>query len=152
MIVCCWIENLKFNANSSYIFFGFLNFYVVPFFLMSQVFEVWISECPSFWVKHFENPTREDRALLFMWQPIGGGGPGAVDAHVCSALRNSEPRLNNAHPSEMCRVPTLHTNRCHLDASGGGGRHHLYCQSRCEYDTVCFGRCTRAYCLFPSVT
>jgi hypothetical protein len=52
---CCWIKNVKFNVNSSYIF-GFLNFYVVPFFLMSQIFKVWISECPSFWVKHYGSP------------------------------------------------------------------------------------------------
>jgi hypothetical protein len=24
---------------------------------MSQVFKVWISECPSFWVKHYGNPS-----------------------------------------------------------------------------------------------
>jgi hypothetical protein len=55
MIVCCWIKHLKFNVNSSYIF-GFLNFYIVSFFLMSQVFKVRISECPSFWVKYYGNP------------------------------------------------------------------------------------------------
>jgi hypothetical protein len=54
MIICSWIKNLKFNVNSSYIF-GFLNFYIVPFLLMSQVFKVWISECRSFLVTHYGN-------------------------------------------------------------------------------------------------
>jgi hypothetical protein len=35
----CLLLNLKFNVSSSYIF-GFLNLYIVSFFLMSQVFKV----------------------------------------------------------------------------------------------------------------
>jgi hypothetical protein len=63
MIVCCWIKNLKSNVNSTYIF-GFLNFYIVPFFLMSQVFKVWISECPSFLVKYYGNPSLTTKTTL----------------------------------------------------------------------------------------
>jgi hypothetical protein len=63
MIVYCWIKNLKFNVNSIYIF-GFLNFCIVPFFLMSQVFKVRISECPSFWVKYYGDPIIESNVIL----------------------------------------------------------------------------------------
>jgi hypothetical protein len=61
------VNRINVNVNSN--IFGFINFYIVPFFLMSQVFKVRISECPSLWVKHYGNPTldsiREGIFIIF---------------------------------------------------------------------------------------